>query len=298
MYDLAIIGGGPAGLSAAIYAVRYKVKAVTFSSEWGGYMNYAHKVENWPSENAISGIDLGKKFLDHAKYLKAELVSENVKAVINKKDFFVVNTQKGEYEAKRLIITSGTERTKLNIPGESDFLGKGVSYCATCDGFFFKDKKVAIIGSGDSACTSAVYLADIAEKVYLMYRSSNLKAEPLWIDKVKKNPKIELLATTQPTKIIGDTVVRKIECDGKKEIEVDGVFIEVGSTPSEVLIKALGINTDEKGYIIVDSTQKTNIEGIWAAGDITTNSAKFKQIVTAASEGAVAVYSAYVDMKS
>jgi thioredoxin reductase (NADPH) len=298
MYEVAIIGGGPAGLTAAIYAVRYKMKAITISPEWGGYTNYAHKVENWPSENTISGIELGKKFLDHAKFLNAELITANVQAINKTKKGFEVITQKDRYEAERIIITSGTERTKLGVEGENEFLGKGVSYCATCDGFFFKNKDVAVIGSGDSACTSAVYLADIANKVYLMYRSSKLKAEPIWIDKVENNPKIELLPTTMPVRIEGDKVVKKVYCDDTKELKVDGVFIEIGSTPSKFLIKKLGVKTDDKGYIVVDGNQKTNIDKVWAAGDITTNSSKFKQIVTAASEGAVAVFNAYVDAKS
>ena len=298
MYDIAIVGGGPAALTAAIYAIRYKMNAIVIASEWGGYMNYAHLVENWPSETSITGIELANKIIEHTKSTKIPMIQANVQAIEKNKKGFVLTTPKEEYEAERIILASGTERTKLNIEGESEFLGKGVSYCATCDGFFFRGKTVAVIGSGDSACTSAVYLADIAKKVYLMYRSDNLKAEPIWIDKVKNNDKVELLATTMPTKINGDSVVRSMDCDDNKTREVDGIFVEVGSTPSDFLINKLGIKIDKSGYVIVDPDQKTNVAKVWAAGDITTNSSKFKQMVTAASEGAVAVFNAYIDAKS
>lgn len=297
MYELAIIGGGPAGLTAAIYAVRYKMKAVVIAPEWGGFMNYAHLVENWPSEKSIKGEELAQKMIDHVKDLDIPMITGNVQAVEKDKNCFVITTPKEKIEAERIILASGTERIKLGIAGEDEYLGKGVSYCATCDGFFFRDKTVAVIGSGDSACTSAVFLADIAKKVFLLYRSSNLKAEPIWIDKVKSNPKIELLPTTMPIKITGTNKVEEIECDDKKKRQVDGVFIEVGSTPSEFLISKLALKTDAKRYVIVDSDQKTSVKGVWAAGDITTNSSKFKQMITAASEGAVAVYGAYIDSK-
>lgn len=298
MYDVAIVGGGPAGLTAAIYAVRYKMNCVIIAPEWGGFMNYAHLVENWPSEESISGTELAQKMIDHVKKLGVPMINSGVQAVEKEKEHFTITTKKERIEAERIILTTGTERTKLGIEGESEFLGKGLSYCATCDGFFYRDKTVAVVGSGDSACTSAIFLADICKKVYLMYRSSGLKAEPIWVDKVKENPKIELLAETMPIKILGDSQVRKIICDNQKTLDIDGLFVEVGSTPSEFLIRKMGLKTDKKGYIIVDANQLTNQKGVWAAGDITTNSSNFKQIITASSEGAVAVYNAYIDSKA
>jgi thioredoxin reductase (NADPH) len=177
-------------------------------------------------------------------------------------------------------------------------LGKGISYCATCDGFFFRGKTVAVIGSGDSACTGATFLADLAKKVYLIYRSSKLKAEPIWIDKIKKAKNVECLPDKKLKEIIGKETVEKIILEDGKEIKVDGIFIEAGSTPLIFLIEKIGLKTDEKGYIITDVNQKTNINGVYAAGDITTNSSQFKQMIVAASEGAVAAYNTYIDLKS
>jgi thioredoxin reductase (NADPH) len=227
------------------------------------------------------------------------MITANVQGVLKKDDHFEIVTTKEIYESKKVIIALGTERNKLGVKGEEEFIGKGVSYCATCDGFFYRDKVVAVIGSGDSACTGATFLSNIAKKVYLIYRSPCLKAEPIWIEKVRKAG-VDCRPDSSLEEILGDKKVTGIKiADGKNtEIAVDGVFIEVGSTPTTFITSHLGLKTDPKGYIIVDSDQKANIPGVFAAGDITTNSSKFKQIVTAAAEGAVAVYNAYIELKS
>jgi len=298
MYDIAIIGGGPAGLTAAIYAIRYKLKAVTISPEYGGKINHAHSIENWPGEKSITGSELSEKLYDHAKHVKAELVDDYVQSIEKKTNFFHITTNKNVYDAKRIIFTVGTQKEKLGIPGEEKYFGKGVSYSTAVDGPKYKNKNVIVVGSGDSACTSAVFMANIAKMVYLMYRSNSLKAEPIWIDQVNNNPKIEIMPTIMPNEIIGDTKVKRVICSDKSTLDVDGIFIEVGSTPSEFLINELGLKTDETGYVIVDNNQKTNVKNVWAAGDITTNSGKFKQIITSAAEGAVAVSSIYTETKS
>ncbi|MEI7690549.1 MAG: FAD-dependent oxidoreductase [bacterium] len=298
MYDVAIIGGGPAGLSAAVYAARYKMSCAVIAPLWGGFVTEAHLVENWLGDKSVSGLDLSQRFIDHVKSLDVPMINEDVKSITKTKDFFEVTTTKEVLTAKKIILALGTERNKLGVKGESDFLGKGVSYCATCDGFFFRDKIVVVAGSGDAACTGSTFLANIAKKVYLVYRSSSLKAEPIWIDKIKKLKNIESIPSANIAEIMGDSKVEKVLLDNGKTIKTDGVFIEVGSTPATFLIDKLGIKTDEKKYIIVDQGQKTNVEGVFAAGDMTTNSSKFKQIIVAASEGAVAVYNAYIDLKS
>ena len=168
MYDLAIIGAGPAGMSAAVYAARYKMKVVMFGQLPGGYVNEAHLVENWLGEKSIPGADLVQKFLEHVKSLDIDLQLHGVRAIVKKNDHFEVTTDRGITEAKRIILAMGTERNKLGIKGETEFLGKGVSYCTTCDAFFYRDKTVAIIGGSDSACTGSIMLADIASKVYLV----------------------------------------------------------------------------------------------------------------------------------
>lgn len=298
MYDIAIIGAGPAGMSAAVYAARYKLKVVMIGTYPGGYVNEAHLVENWLGEKSIAGADLVAKFMQHVKALEIDVQSRGVKGIVKGKDTFEIITEKDKVEAKRIILAIGTERKKLGIKGEAEFLGKGVSYCTTCDGFFFKGKTVAVIGGSDSACTGSLMLADIASKVYLIYRNGELRAEPSWIGDVVKNPKIEVIFDTIPIEIIGDTVVRKVKLDNGQTLDIDGLFVEIGTAPGAALVSGLGVKTDEKGYVIVDDNQATNVAGVWAAGDITTKNSKLKQIIVAASEGSVATYNAYLDKKS
>jgi thioredoxin reductase (NADPH) len=298
MYDLIIIGGGPAGLSAAVYAARYKINSAIIAPVWGGFVNDAHLVENWLGEKSITGRELAQRFIGHVESLNIPMITANVRMIVKTKDGFEVFTPDQKYEAKKIILASGTERNKLEVRGEDKFLGKGVSYCTTCDGFFFRGKTVAVIGSGDSACTGATLLADLAKKVYLIYRSSKLKAEPIWIDKIKKAKNVECLPDKKLKEIVGQKIVEKIILADGETIKVDGVFIETGSTPLSFLIERLGLKADEKGYVITNVNQKTNINGVYAAGDITTNSSQFKQMIVAASEGAVAAYNAYIDLKS
>lgn len=298
MYDLIIIGGGPAGLSAAVYAARYKMNVIVLAQKNGGYAADAHLVENWLGERSIKGADLTEKFIAHVKAFDIEIANTDVKSVV-KTDFgFEVTTDKEKYQSKRILIATGTERNKLGIKGEEEFLGKGVSYCATCDGFFFRDKVVAVIGGGDSAATSALALADIAGKVYLVHRREELRAVPSWQEQMEKNPKIEYVLGVQVTEIVGQNVVEKIVLNNGKELAVNGVFIEVGSTPAGAFINQLGVKTDDHGYVVVDDSQRTNVQGVFAAGDITTGSSKLKQMIVAAAEGAVATYNAYLEQKT
>lgn len=298
MYDLVIVGGGPAGLSAAVYAARYKINFAIVAPMWGGFVNEAHLVENWLGDKSITGQELSAKFIDHTKSLKPTMITANVQAIEKINDGFEVVTRDKKIQAKKIILAVGTERNKLGVKGEEEFLGKGVSYCATCDGFFFKNKTVIVAGSGDAACTGATFLSDVADKVYLIYRSPKLKAEPIWIDKVNAAPNITCMPDSKLKEITGQGRVEKIILEDNTEIATDGVFIEVGSTPTTYITQKLGIETDEKGYIKVDVNQKTSVEGVYAAGDITTNSSKFKQIIVAAAEGAVAVYNSYIELKS
>lgn len=298
MYDLIILGAGPAGMSAAVYAARYKMKVAMIGALPGGYVNEAHLVENWLGEKSIAGTDLVAKFFEHVKNLEINVLTQGVRGVVAKDGAFEIITDKETLEATRIILAIGTERNKLGIKGEDEFLGKGVSYCTTCDGFFFRDRTVAVIGGSDSACTGALMLADIAKKVYLVYRQGELRAEPSWVCDVKAHPKIELILNTNPTEVVGDTKVTGLKLDNNTKLDVDGIFVEIGTTPGSVITKGLGVKTDDKGYIIVDDEQKTNVPGVWAAGDVTTKNAKLKQIIIAAAEGSVATYSAYMDKKA
>jgi thioredoxin reductase (NADPH) len=300
MYDLIIIGAGPAGMNAALYAARYKMKVALIGKLPGGYVNEAHLVENWLGDKSIPGLQLAERFKDHIKSLEIDFIESGVRGITKGDDGYevVAESQKDSLKSPRLILALGTERKKLNIKGEEEFLGKGVSYCVTCDGFFFRDRVVAVVGGSDSACTGSIMLADIAKKVYLIYRQGELRAEPAWVEEVKKNPKIEVVYNANPVEVKGENIVKSVALDNGTELEIDGLFIEIGTTPGAALINGLGVETDEKGYIKVDENMKTNLDKVWAAGDITTANSKLKQIVVAASEGAVATYNAFLDKKS
>lgn len=297
MYDLVIVGTGPAGLSATIYAARYKMNIVTIGRLHGGTVTEAHLVENYPGVGEISGMELGQKMLEQAKSLGAEVVADSIQKIEKQDNFFILHTQNGKYETRRILLAMGAERTKLKTKGEEEFLGKGVAYCATCDGPFFKRKTVSVVGGGNAAVTAAIYMSDIAEKVYLIYRGPELKAEPAWIEQLEKKNNIEIVYNANIDEISGENKVEQIKLDDGKELKVDGVFVEIGSTPSKALINDLELKTDPRGYVAVDAEMKTSTPGVWAAGDITAGEFKFRQVVTATAEGALAIYSAYLDTK-
>lgn len=296
-YDLIIIGAGPAGLTAAIYAARYKLNVAIISKNSGGLASVAHKVCNFPTYNEIKGFELMKKFINQVEEMKIPIFYNEVVKIETKNKRFIINTSEGEkYISKKIIFSSGTERLKLNVPGENRLLGKGVSYCATCDAPFFKDKTVAVIGGGDSALTAALLLKEFAKKVHIIYRKESFsKAEPSWVEQVSNEPKITKIFSDEVIDIIGEDKVEALKLKSGKKINVDGIFIEIGSVPKSEFIKSLKVGLTEKGYIITDKNQKTNIEGFFAAGDITNN--PLKQIVTACGEGATAAFEVYNEIK-
>lgn len=296
IYDLIIIGAGPAGLTAAIYAARYKLNTLVFSKTMGGLAATAHRICNFPSQNEAKGFELMQKFAKHAEELKVQIIYEEVIKINKDKTGFIIKTEKQEYISKKIIFAGGTERIRLNAKGEGKFLGKGVSYCATCDAAFFKDKIVGVIGGSDAALTAALLLSEFTSQVYIIYRKNKFfRAEPSWIELVEKEKKIKPIFNEEIIEIIGNKKVESVKLKSGKTLELDGVFIEIGSIPETKLLDDLKIKKDDKGYIITDKNQKTNINGIYASGDITNNS--LKQIITACGEGAVAAYSAYKDIK-
>lgn len=292
MNDLIIIGTGPAGYTASIYASRYKIKHVLIGEISGGLATEAHKICNFPSEMNISGMDLMEKIQKSAISLGSEILADKVSTITKNDTTFKISTESGKtYESKTVLLASGTKHRKLNIENEKNFVGRGVSYCATCDALFYKNKTVAVIGGGNSAMTAALYLAEVAEKVYLIYRGSELKGETAWRDQVTTNNKINVIYNTNIIEFIGDTKLKATKIDNtynnSDEITVDGVFIEIGSEPDLSIAKDLNIET-ENGHIKIKNDQSTNVNGIWAAGDITNGSNNFRQIITACSEGAIA----------
>jgi len=297
MHDLIILGTGPAGLSASIYAARYKMNFLTIGKLFGGTITEAHMVENYPGIEGVTGMELGQKMLKHAKKLGSDITFESIQKIKKEKDHFVLYSAEKTYKAKRVILAMGAERTKLKIKGEEELLGKGVAYCATCDGPFYKGKTVAVIGGSNAAATAALYMSDIAEKVYLIYRGDELRAEPAWIDNLNQKKNVEIVYSTNVTEIMGTDKVESVVLDTDKTIHTDGVFIEIGSTPNKALVADLSLNTNSRGYIEVGAEMKTSVEGVWAAGDITAREFDLKQVVTATAEGAIAAYSAYLDTK-
>ena len=301
-YDLIIVGSGPAGLVASIYASRYRMSNLVIGKQKGGTIGLAHKVENWPGEVSISGLDLMIKIENQVQNLETEIIYDPVESIKKENGIFTLITDgEKKYQAKALILATGTERRKLQIPGEEEFLGKGVSFCTTCDAPFFRDKTVVLIGGGDAACSGAVRTAEYAKKVYLVYRKDELRAEPIWVNQIVKNPKIEVIYNTSVTEIKGDQVVEEVFLDnpyrGSKKLATDGVFIEIGGVPGNELAILAGVEIDESGYLKVNKEMKTSVKGIFAAGDTTDFLPHFQQMISAASMGAVAASSAYQYLK-
>lgn len=303
MYDLIIVGAGPAGLAASIYASRYKINHLVLGDMCGSALMKAHMVENWPGEKSIAGCDLLAKFFEHAQSLGGEVLAENMVAIKKEGDVFKLTTSQNKtLEAKAVIVSSGTKERKLDIPGEEEFLGKGVSYCAICDGAFFKNKTVAVAGGGNSAVMAALMLSEHAEKVYLIHRSENFRAEPIMLERARQNPKIEMIAGVNIEEVKGENCVQKIilnqEYLGSKELPLSGLFIEIGMIPNGVLLKDTGVEMDDAGHIIVDAGGKTNVEGLYAAGDVSSGSNGLRQILSASAEGMIASTSVYNYLKT
>lgn len=302
IYDLAIVGAGPAGLSASVYASRYGIKNIVIGGIGGGLTTQTHEIGNWLGTKKIAGYEFANQIVDHVKSYNTEVVSALVDDIEEKDGNFVLFASNGQkYSAKTVLLSMGTKHRHLGVPGEKEFAGKGVSYCATCDGFFYRGKTVAVVGGSDSAAGAAVYLGDIVEKVYLIYRGELLRCESFWNEAISKNTKIEILYNTNIKEIKGGEKVEEIVLDApynnSENLKVDGVFAEIGSDPNVDLVKKINIDCDSEGYIQIDVDGKTSKKGIWAAGDITNGSNKFKQIITAASEGAVAANSIHKFLK-
>jgi thioredoxin reductase (NADPH) len=296
LFDLAIIGAGPAGLSASVYASRYGIKNVVIGGVAGGLTTQTHEIGNWLGTPKIKGYEFAMNSSEHVKSYGTQIISALADEIKKENEMFTLFLSNGEkIQAKTILLAMGTKHRHLGVPGEKEFAGKGVSYCATCDGFFYKGKTVAVVGGNDSAAGAAVFLGDIAEKVYLIYRGDKLRCESFWGEAIVKNPKIENVFMTNIKEIKGEQKVEEIILDapykGNESLKVDGVFAEIGSIPVTDLTKNLGIEIDEEGYVKIDPSGRTNEKGVWAAGDITTGSDRFKQIITAASEGAIAAHS-------
>lgn len=288
MYDIIIIGAGPSGMSAALYALRANKKVLLLEKKcYGGQIINASNIENYPALPNVSGYDFATNLYNQIKSLGVILKYEEVLEVTDKKE---VITTKDTYKGKNIIIATGLKKRKLNLENEDKLLGSGISYCATCDGNFYKNKNVAVVGGGNTALEDALYLSNIASKVYLIHRRDNFRGEKKLISEVKEKNNIELILSSNITKIIGEDNLNSIEITDNRnnisKLEIDGLFIAIGNIPDNNRFKNI-IDLDENGYIIANANLKTKTDNIYVAGD--TRVKTLRQLVTATSDGAIAV---------
>ena len=296
MYDTIIIGAGPAGLAAAIYCGRKKLKTAILTIDVGGQGNLTSHIENYPGALPQSGMELMMKFKTQVDQFGAEFIYGKVMGVKKVKNTFVVVLgNKEKYDAKTIILTYGKVPRRLDIPGENEFFGRGVSTCATCDGPLYKDKEVVIVGGGNSAVEAALDISSYAKKVYLIHRRQEFRADEITVEKLKQNPKVELVLDSVPIEIKGDKFVSSVVVENKitkekKELSITGLFLEIGYEVDSSMVKDC-VKINKKNEIIINSVGETSCAGIFAAGDVTNT--PFKQAIIAAGDGARAALQAY-----
>ena len=294
MKDIVIIGGGPAGLTAALYAARAELDAVMLEKDYqGGQMVTTEEVENYPGIIDITGPDLANVMYEHAQKFGAKMEFNEVKEIKIDGDVKKVITNSGIYETKAIILSMGAKPRKLGVPREDELGSKGISYCAICDGGFYRNKTVAVVGGGDTAVEDALYLSRIAKKVYLIHRRDSLRASKILQSKLFES-NVEVIWDSKVTELKGDNKLNAIEIENlkdslRKELEMDGLFVAVGSIPTTALVKDL-VDLDPQGYIIADENCATSVDGIFEIGDIRTK--HLRQVITAAADGAISVYEA------
>lgn len=290
-FDTVILGGGPAGLSAAIYAARGACStAIIDKSMLGGQPTNYLELENYPGFGIIDGFDLMEKFEQHAdKFGVEKFPMQEIESIDLKSKIKTITTKEAVFKSKTIIIATGAQAKKLGIPGEKEFIGRGVSYCAVCDGAFYKDKTVAVVGGGNAAVEEAMYLTKFANKVYIIHRRDSLRADKIVQDRAFKNEKIEFIWDTIPKEISGKDVVNTLVLENVKtgnisNLQTDGVFPYIGFSPNVEDFNGQ-LKQDESGFIITDETMRTSIEGVFAVGDI--RKTPLRQVITAAADGAI-----------
>ncbi len=282
LYDVIIIGGGPAGAAAGVYAARKKLKTLLITESFGGQSLVSDDIQNWIGDVSISGFDLAKKFEAHLKAQEGIEIKkgESAESVERKENGFAVKTGKSIYDTKMIFLASGSRRRKLGIEGEKEFEGKGVFYCSICDAPVMKGKKAAVVGGGNSGLEAVIDLIPYAEEIYLLHRGEGLKGDAVTQEQIKKNEKVKIILNATPVKIEGDKFVtglvyKDVKTGEEKTLAVEGVFVEIGAVPNSEIVKGL-VEINGGGEVVVDhKTQRTSLQGIWAAGDVT--DVKFKQ---------------------
>jgi thioredoxin reductase (NADPH) len=294
--DVVIVGGGPAGLTAALYAARAAAQPVVLIGEAvGGQAATTHAIENYPGfPDGVGGAALAQQMQSHAERFGAQFQFDTVTSVDFQAHPFKIQTRLQTYSAQTVVITTGSSPRKLGVPGELEFASRGVSYCATCDGYFFRDKRVVVVGGGNSALDESLFLARLVEKITIIHRRDQLRGDPILQERVFAEPKIDILWDTVVTQILGEDEanavhVRNVKSGETATLETDGVFIYIGHLPNTELFRGQ-LELDESGYIVTDRRQKTSVPGVFAAGDV--QDAIFRQIVTAAGTGSAAAIEA------
>ncbi len=296
IFDLVIIGGGPAGLTAGLYGTRSKLKTILLEKiTIGGQIITTEKIENYPGfPDGISGFDLMQKMEAQARSFGLNIESDNINNISKNNNIFELIGDNKKYQARSIIIASGSSPGKLGIPGEEKFRGRGVSFCATCDALFFRNKPVAVVGGGDAAVEEGLYLTKFVSSLYLIHRRDKLRATKVLQDRAFANPKIKFIFDSVLENIEGKDFVEKINIKNvktgeKKELSVSGIFLYVGTQPNTEFLKNI-LKLDDKGYIITDNEMRTNVSGIFAAGDV--REKKLRQVSTAVGDGATAAFMA------
>ncbi len=291
-YDLAIIGGGAAGMAAAIYAARYQLNTIVFAEDFGQIAK-APLIENYPGVEEVTGLDLVSKFRAQANDLGVQVKTLEIGSAEKTKQGFKLTSKKGEtFESKAVILAMGASHRTLNVKDEEKYVGRGVSYCSTCDAPMFEGKTVAVIGGSDAAAMSAIHISKFAKKVIVIYRKTDMRAQPILMKQMTGRKNVEMLMDANVVGLKGDKMLSSVKLDNGKELKLEGLFIEIGQVPSTDLAKQLKVDIDESNYVKVDRIQATNVPGVFAAGDIT-NAHDLKQVVMAVSQGALAATSAF-----
>ena len=291
LYDVAIIGGGPAGLTAAIYATRANLKTIVFEKAiCGGQIVNAMQVDNYPALPHISGAELGERLENQAKELGAEIVFDEVSNFAKEGDIFKLSASE-EYTARSVVLATGAAPRKLDIPGEKELIGRGVSLCATCDGGFFKGKNVAVIGGGDAALADAIYLSGICNKAYLVHRRDEFRGKASMVEKLKNIPNVEFVLKATPEQILGESRVEGLEIkqdEQMKKLDVEGVFVAIGQVSQGARLNT-ELKADSFGYLIADENLQSSIPGVFLAGDL--RQKRTRQLTTATADGSEAIAS-------
>jgi len=298
-FDVIIVGLGPAAYSAALYSARYIMKTLVIGETPGGQLTEAADVDDYLGLINLPAQKMIETFNQHISRYNVPVLMETVESIKKEGDEFILKTKrKGEYKASSVIVAIGVKRRKLNVPGEEKFTGKGVSYCSVCDAPLFKNRPVVVVGGGDSALEGAELLSRYATKVYLVHRRDQFRGQPFYVEIIKQKPNVEIILNSTVTEIKGEKLVNKavvqnLKTGETRELDVNGVFVEIGFEPPVDFARNNGIETDERGYIKVDEWMRTNVEGIFAAGDCTGLWMGFRQVITATAQGAVASHAVY-----